>query len=265
MPTRRKPLLAAAMLLLIAGLCALGVWQLQRRTWKLALIAQVEHRLAAPPVAAPGPDRWAKIGKDDAYSRISVSGTWRRVKPVLTQATTALGGGYWVMAPLDTNRGFTVLVNRGFVAQDDKPDLTPPTDPVAVTGLLRLTEPKGGFLRNNVPAENRWYSRDVAAIAATFPKDCRPRAGGDQCLSRVAHQPGIDPSLRWVDEGNARRRQFAPYFIDADAVPGHPIPRGGMTVVRFPNNHLVYALTWFGLAALIAFMTGRVTRARAAE
>lgn len=55
----------------------------------------------------------------------------------------------------------------------------------------------------------------------------------------------------------------APYFIDADATPGQPVPRGGMTVVRFPNNHLVYAFTWFGLAALIAFMTWRVTRVRA--
>jgi surfeit locus 1 family protein len=276
MVARRRPLLVAALLLLVAALCALGVWQLQRRMWKLALIAHVEQRLAAPPVAAPGPDRWPRIGKDDAYTRVRVEGIWRPVKPVLTQATTQLGGGFWVMAPLDTNRGFTVLVNRGFVALEDKRDLTPPPGPVTVTvtGLLRLTEPRGGFLRSNVPAEGRWYSRDVAAIAQAL---CHPRAGGDPCLHRGAHRPDMAPSLgshqsntlmgalRWGDEGNAHRKQFAPYFIDADVTPGQPVPRGGMTVVRFPNNHLVYAFTWFGLAALIAFMTWRVTVRRVPE
>ena len=72
-----------------------------------------------------------------------------------------------------------------------------------------------------MPAENRWYSRDVAAIAA---------------------KRGL--------------RRVAPYFIDADAS-GREWPRGGMTVVRFPNNHLVYALTWFGLATLVAFLLAR--------
>ena len=225
MPQLRRPLLAAAMIALIAGLCALGMWQIQRRTWKLALIAQVEHRLAAPPIGAPGPDEWSAIGKDDVYTRVVAQGVWRPIKPVLTQATTELGGGYWVLSPLDVHGGFTVIVNRGFVPLGYKGALIP-SGLVTLTGLLRQSEPEGGFLRSNVPAEDRWYSRDVAAIASA--------------------------------------RHFgpvAPYFIDADAVPGQPIPRGGMTVVRFPNNHLVYAFTWFGLAALMAFMTWRVTRA----
>lgn len=233
----RRPFLAAALLLLVAGLVALGIWQLQRRAWKLALIAQVERRLAVPPVAAPGPERWGAIGKDDTYTRVMVRGQWRAVAPVLTQATTALGGGHWVMAPLATDRGFTVLVNRGFVAAEDRRGLTPPAGPVRVTGLLRISEPGGGFLRSNVPAENRWYSRDVAAIARAL---------------HLADQP----SARRPHRGDGER--IAPYFIDADAIPGITAPRGGLTVVRFPNNHLVYALTWFAMAALLAFATWRV-------
>ncbi|WP_321163203.1 SURF1 family protein, partial [Sphingomonas sp. Leaf412] len=96
----------------------------------------------------------------------------------------------------------------------------------AVTGLLRISEPKGGFLRDNDPAAERWYSRDTAAIAA--------RRG----VGRVA-----------------------PYFIDADRS-GRGWPRGGMTVVRFPDNHLVYAVTWFALAGLVAFLTIRAVRGR---
>ncbi|MCA3579738.1 MAG: SURF1 family protein, partial [Bradyrhizobium sp.] len=88
----------------------------------------------------------------------------------------------------------------------------------SVTGLLRMSEPKGGFLRSNDPAAGRWYSRDVAAIAAT------------RGLSQVA-----------------------PYFIDADATPNPGgTPLGGLTIVRFPNNHLIYALTWFALAFMLA-------------
>jgi surfeit locus 1 family protein len=89
---------------------------------------------------------------------------------------------------------------------------------------LRLPEPVGGFLRTNDPAANRWYSRDVEAIA------------------------------------NARRLgPVAPFFIDADASPDpKAYPVGGLTVVRFSNNHLVYALTWFALAGLCAFAAGRV-------
>ena len=100
---------------------------------------------------------------------------------------------------------------------------------MTVTGLLRASEPGGGFLRANDPARDRWYSRDVAAIA-------RARGLGE----------------------------VAPFFIDADATPnpgGYPV--GGLTVVAFRNDHLVYALTWFGLAGLSLFgvlLLGRTRR-----
>ena len=130
--------------------------------------------------------------------------------------------------PLRTDAGWTVLVNRGFVPTDRRGTIAAPrVVPVSVSGLLRLTEPGGGFLRRNDAGQNRWFSRDVQAIAA------RHGLGG-----------------------------VAPYFIDADRA-GDGWPRGGMTVVRFTNNHLVYALTWFGLAALIVVLV-LVARRRAA-
>ena len=130
--------------------------------------------------------------------------------------------GFWVLTPSPDGRWFTVLVNRGFVPPDRR-------DPAAraqgqivrrstvVTGLLRMTEPRGGFLRSNDPAADRWYSRDVAAIAAARGPD-----------------------------------DAAPYFIDADATPNPGgLPVGGLTVVAFRNNHLVYAVTWYGLALIV--------------
>jgi surfeit locus 1 family protein len=216
---RRSPLaltlLGGIALLLIAGLMALGVWQLQRRVWKLDLIAQIDQRIHAPAVDAPGPAAWSAI---EAYRRVRAAGVFLKDGDTLVQAVTTLGGGYWVLTPLQTDAGFTILVNRGFVSGDGKDKSRDAMAPgrVEVTGLLRLTEPKSGFLRANDPAADRWHSRDVAAIA------------------------------------QARKlADVAPYFIDADAVPGAG-PVGGLTVVSLPNSHLVYALTWFALAAMLA-------------
>ncbi len=221
---RRSPLtlflLGGIAVLLIAGLTALGVWQLQRRVWKLDLIAQIEARIHAPAVDAPGPAAWPSIDASrDAYRRVRAEGVFLNEQATLVQATTVLGGGYWVMTPLHTDAGFIVLVNRGFIPADDKdkPDWRAAAGKAQVTGLLRITESKGGFLRANDPAVGRWYSRDVAAIA---------QAKG---LADVA-----------------------PYFIDAEATPGAAGPVGGLTVVSLPNSHLVYALTWFALAAMLA-------------
>jgi len=226
----RRAAFAAAALVVTACLVALGVWQLERRAWKHDLIAAVDTRIHADPLAAPGPPEWSGIdaGKD-AYRRITVTGTFRHDREALVKAVTERGGGFWVMTPLETS-GFTVLVNRGFVPPEGRDQATRqagnPAGPVRVTGLLRITEPEGGFLRSNDPVADRWYSRDVIAIA-------RARGAG----------------------------AVAPYFIDADATAnagGFPV--GGLTVVRFSDNHMVYALTWFGLALLTLFFAWRLWR-----
>jgi surfeit locus 1 family protein len=206
----------------VAVLMGLSVWQLERRVWKLDLISRVVQRVHAAPVSAPGPSSWPHINAtDDAYRRVSVTGRFFGARETLVQAVTERGGGYWVVAPFRAMEGFTVLVNRGFVptdrAEGELRAIQAP-DETTLTGFLRVTEPGGAFLRHNDPAADRWYSRDVAAIAA----------------------------IRGIEE-------IAPYFIDADAsADPAALPIGGLTVIAFPNNHLVYALTWFGLAVMLA-------------
>jgi surfeit locus 1 family protein len=209
--------------LLTAFLIGLGVWQIERRAWKLDLIAHVAQRVHATPVAPPGPGAWSQVtAEQDGYRRVRLTGVLEADNETLVQAVTEQGPGFWVLTPLRTDQGFTVLVNRGFVLAERRARASRPLDrtsgPVSIVGLLRISEPRGGFLRANAPAAGRWYSRDVQAIA---------KARG---LSNVA-----------------------PYFIDADATPnpgGWPL--GGLTVIRFPNSHLVYAFTWFGLALMTA-------------
>ena len=228
-PRARSVIATGAVVLGIALFLGLGVWQLERLAWKLDLIARVDARLAAPPVAAPGPAAWAGLGAGGAYTRVTASGHFLADRETAVLAVTIHGSGYWILTPFVTP-DFTVLVNRGFVPPDrrDPATRTAPEGEVTVSGLLRLSEPGGGFLRANDPAAGRWYSRDIAAIAA------------------AQHLDGA----------------VAPYFIDADATPnpgGWPL--GGLTVVSFRNAHLSYALTWFALAAGLAFLAWRSRRA----
>lgn len=210
----------------IAVFLSLGVWQVERRAWKLDLIDKVDRRIHAAPVAMPGPQQWPAVNaRDDAYRHVRVRGRFIAHKDTLVKAVTTLGGGFWVLTPLRTADGATVLINRGFVPADRRDDVGPPPGEVDVSGLLRVTEPGGAFLRSNDPAAERWFSRDVQAIA------------------RTRELTGV-----------------APFFIDADAADVPESPGGGLTVVSFPNNHLVYALTWFGLAAMLAGWTGYLAR-----
>jgi surfeit locus 1 family protein len=149
-----------------------------------------------------------------------LKGTFDNSRETLVQAVPDRGPVFWVLTPLATADGATVLINRGYVP----PDRRDPTSraegqlqgEVTVTGLLRLSEPGGAFLRSNNPAAGSWYSRDVQAIGE-----------------------------------NKQLVKLVPYFVDADATAnpgGYPV--GGLTVIQFRNSHLVYALTWFALAIM---------------
>lgn len=222
------------LLLLVALFLALGTWQVVRLQWKLDLIARVDARVHADPVAAPEAARWAQVSKDsDEYRRVRVAGHYLYEFTTPVQALSELGAGFWLLTPFCTEQGHIVFINRGFIpASENKQGAYParraganpcaaPGDRVEITGLLRINEPQGGFLRENDPAGNRWYSRDVVKLAAAR---------------------GL--------------KNVAPYFIDAGkgqdprGAPERAV--GGLTVISFPNNHLVYALTWYALALMVA-------------
>lgn len=234
-----RVIVCTAALIAFVGFIALGIWQVQRLSWKLDLIARTEQRVHAAPVPAPPPSDWQNVAaKSDEYRHIILRGIYLPTQSVRVQAVTDFGAGFWLLTPLRQIDGSTVLVNRGFVL----PRPSGVTDGTStsrcagnpantgasteVTGLLRISEPGGAFLRHNDPVAQRWYSRDVQAIAR-----------------------------------QQRLVQAAPYFIDADAdagaaqqsqQPSSECPIAGLTVVAFQNNHLVYAITWFALALMTA-------------
>ena len=240
-------LLGAVALALFTGFVLLAVWQIERRAWKLDLIERVTARAYGPAQRPPMPADWPGIARDtDEYRRLHLIGRYSHDQETLVQASTEFGSGFWVLTPIVLADRTTVLGNRGFVTPDRRDPATRQDTATAgvleLTGLLRMSEPASGFLRKNDPAAGKWYSRDVQTIGA-------------------AHGLGSLP----------------PYFVDAqatDATSGAsqmqgelaqvadqrvwPIP--GLTVLNFYNNHAVYALTWFGLALMVAAAVGFVGR-----
>lgn len=222
--TLKKLGFAIVGLIAFIGFIALGNWQLERRAWKLDLIQRVEERVHAEAEAAPSSENWANITKaSDEYRKVFLTGTYAPDQDTLVVAATEHGSGYWVLTPFKTLDNSIVYINRGFITQGVKAS-SPPTGEQRVVGLLRLSEPKGSVLRDNNPSANRWYSRDTQALATKH--------------NIVA----------------------APFFIDLEksaSSSSRPLgehqqqPIGGLTIVSFHNNHLVYAITWYGLAAMV--------------
>lgn len=256
---RRRPIAARAVrwfclalaLGVFAGFLALGIWQVERRSWKLALIERVTQRVNGAPSALPSFERWQpEEAAENEYRRVGATGTFLNDRETLVQATTDYGGGFWVITPLQLADGRVVLVNRGFVSPErrDRNRRNDGSDasrmPGQVVGLVRLTQPAGSFLRRNDAAAERWYSRDVQAIA----------------LARglVGVAPYFVDAQDVAGAGDAGGRALSGEIVAGTEPAKWPV--AGLTVIDFHNNHLVYAVTWFALAAMVALATGYVLR-----
>jgi surfeit locus 1 family protein len=231
---RRRLLTAGFTAALAIGLlCALGIWQLQRLAVKTALLNRIDTRIHAPAVPLPDETEWPRLQAGDyEYRHVTLSGSYDHDKEALVFRPSAGVIGYLVLTPLKMASGAVVIINRGFVPSDKKEPAsrilgqTPGT--VRLTGLMRPPEARNFFTPADSPAQGIWFSRDPLAMA---------QAKG---LSRSA-----------------------PFSVDLDAtpIPGG-LPRGGATIVAIPNNHLEYALTWFGLAAILAAFVAAAYRER---
>jgi surfeit locus 1 family protein len=218
MVLRFRPYLGVTIATLIAAaiLIGLGVWQLQRLQWKLGLIAEVSGHMAAAPVSL---DDLLKMNPDGAqYRRIALSGRFDNSKEAYV-FTTGAGGEpvYHVLVPFRTDDGRVLLVDRGYVPNDkrDPATRTALEGETHLVGVWRVPDAPGAFTPAPDIAHRIWYARDLRGIAAAD-----------------------------------HVQLAAPVVIEADVAPNPGgWPKGGQTVVSFRNEHLSYAVTWFGLAA----------------
>ncbi|NVK35888.1 MAG: SURF1 family protein [Rhodobacteraceae bacterium] len=210
---------------LVFFLVLLGNWQVRRLAQKETLIEAVNQRAFENPISAPSQNDWHSVTKaTHAYQRTFVNGTFPPQRQALVKAVTDLGPGYWVMAAFKRDSGEFVWINRGFIPTEEKADpewQRLPKGRTTITGLLRMSVPDGTLLESNNPKTDKWFSPDTLALSA----------------SRNLPVP-------------------APYYIAADQEgSAQDWPRGGMTRVVFPNNHLQYALTWYAMALGLAIAT----------
>ncbi len=232
-PRRRSWLtLLVPAFLAFCFLIGLGVWQLQRKTWKEGLIAELTDRLAAPPEALPPPKSWPQLQQArDEYRRVEFKAEFEPSHDALVYAAAAAfrpdvsGPGYWVFTPARLADGSVVIVNRGFVPEGRQDPKSRPggqvTGTVDIVGAMRWPDTRHWFTPGDDPAHNLWFARDPVAIAA------------------AKH---IGP--------------VAPFYVEQESpVPPGGLPQPGKLVVSLPDNHLQYAITWFGLAAVLVGVT----------
>jgi surfeit locus 1 family protein len=223
-------------------LIGLGIWQLDRKVWKENLIATVTSRTAQAPADLPPRANWPRLLQEgNEFSRVTFPAEFLEGQEALVYTAGSpfrpdvKGPGYWVFAPAQLAGGSIVLVNRGFIPLDKKDPATRPEGNVRgsidIVGAMRWPETRGLFTPADDPKTNVWYLRDLKAIAA---------------------------EKKWATA--------APFYIDQEG----PVPQGALPLpakidVRLSDNHLQYAVTWFGLAlglagVYVVWIAGRLRR-----
>lgn len=241
-PARPRLLLPA--LLTIAGtlvLCTLGAWQLERMGEKHVFIERLTSQALGAPAAMPPSPGWSALdpAKLD-LTRVSAIGTYVDGPVAGVRTTIASGGpgtrqlsgfGRWIFQGFRLDDGGTILVNRGFVPEGRLGEVKPATGPARITGFLRAPESRNSFTPADIPANREFFTRDPAAIAVSLGLPAPPFY-----LEAERQGDGLTP----------------PAGVDVKELIG-----------RIPDNHLQYALTWFGLAlTLIGVFTAFALQAR---
>jgi surfeit locus 1 family protein len=229
---KRKSSILDATLMTLAGLViliGLGVWQLDRKVWKENLTTTLNTRLGRAPEDLPPRASWAQLREDrEEFRRVVFPAEFLDGEEALVYTAGSplrpdvKGPGYWVFAPARLAGGSIILVNRGFVPADRKDPGTrsegAPHGTVDIVGVLRWPETRNSFTPADDPKNNVWFLRDSNSIAKF---------------------------KTWLTA--------APFYIDQEGpVPPGALPKPGKLEVRLPDNHLQYAITWFGLALALA-------------
>ena len=223
---RLRPLLWPTLISLPIFVFALGlgVWQMERREWKLNLLERIAQNQAAAPIPLEGLLTHDPLAFE--YGRVKLSGTFLHDKEFDLGARSRKNEvGIQIVTPVRTDDGKIVLFDRGWVPSAKKDPATRAAGQVAgkveLTGIVRRSQVQRQFAPDNVPDKNVWFHVDVPLM--------RKMADG-------APDPALDT-----------------FFLEADATPNPgDLPIGGQTRLDIPNDHLQYALTWFGIALAMA-------------
>ncbi|AGT08028.1 SURF1 family protein [Paracoccus aminophilus] len=204
-----------------AILISLGIWQVQRLGWKVAMLEEIQARIEAAPRPLP-----ARYEPEMKYDPVEVSGRTTGEEVLVLSGTRELGGGYQVISAFETEDGRRILLDRGFIPEDDRRQPRPPVE-LHVIGNLHWPEERGSSTPAPNLTEGIWFAREVPLLAEHLH---------------------TEPLL------------VVAAAVEGDAQGVAPVP---ISVQGIPNNHLEYAATWFMLAVIWAGMTvGLIWRIR---
>ncbi|MDJ1015261.1 MAG: SURF1 family protein [Paracoccaceae bacterium] len=201
----------------IAGtgvLISLGVWQLQRLAWKEAILAEIDARIVAAPVALPE----RPVVDADRYLPVRIEGRTVGEELNVLVSTKASGAGYRVISAFETDHGRRIMVDEGYIWTTEK-NAGRPATAMTVTGNLHWPEEVDRFTPEPDLAAGIWFARDVPRMAEAL--------GAEPVLVIARTVSGTDP-------------RATPLPVDSSGI---------------PNDHLGYAIQWFGLATVWAGMT----------
>ena len=234
-------------LVMVIAFTSLGVWQLQRRVAKHALIAALDERLAKAPAPLPPTSLWNMFAPvREEFRRVTFTATYADLPDAMVYSSGSAvrgdvaGPGSWAFLPARLPDGETVVVNAGFVqntmqdrAQQDRAVNRLITgEPVILTGYIRFPESTDRLTPKEDRAKRLWFVRDHVAMSR---------------------------ALGWSEGG----KPVAPFYIDLESpVPDSGIPKPGPLQVRLKDDHLQYAITWFTLAAAVVIAFGVWWRAQ---
>ncbi|WP_343079774.1 SURF1 family protein [Ostreiculturibacter nitratireducens] len=200
----------------IAVLIGLGVWQLQRMEWKAGVLAGINARLSAEPIAladleAPDPEAMD-------YQAVDLSGRSTGEEILVLSGKKGVGAGYRVISAFETAEGRRVMLDRGFVPEDARRAERPPVA-LDVKGNLLWPDDADSFTPPPDMGQRMWFARDVATMSETLD---------------------TEPVLVVLREAEGDLQGVEPVPVDTSGI---------------PNDHFGYAMTWFSLALVWAGMT----------
>lgn len=213
-------------------LLGLGTWQVERKAWKEALIAALDRRLNDAPIALPPPSEWAGLTADNAeFTRVRLHVDFPNSKGALVYTSgssirdDAKAAGYFVFGPARLAGGQQIVVNRGFAPNRSYAMASGPQN---IVGALRWPEAPSWFVAAHDAKGEVWTVRDPRMMAEV---------------------------LGWG--------RVAPFYIEQESpAPPGGVPHPSALKPHLRNEHLQYAITWYGLAVVLCVMFGLWARRR---
>lgn len=207
----------------VAILVGLGLWQLQRLTWKEGVLAEIEARIAAPPVPLPK----AADPVADRYLSVEVRGTMTEEEILVLASRKQIGPGYRLITAFETQEGRRIMIDRGFLPDAER-GLPRPGGAATIAGNLHWPQETDSFTPPPDARAGLWFARDVPAMAAALK---------------------TEPLLIVLRTTSEENPPAMPMPVDSSSIPNDHL--------NYAITWFLLALVWAGMTGMLVW---RITR-----